>query len=190
MAPAIGSTAFITEFGWCGLAWTEAGICAATLPSESREAAGRELSRKLQYAGISSPEPSIAMTADARAARKWCEDYFRGGAFAPGFRLDLEHTTGFQRRACGALLKIPRGQVRSYTWLAAECGMPQAPRAAGTACARNPLPVIVPCHRVVRSSGSVGGFAGGPELKRRMLELEGAMPGRARPGTPEQACPS
>lgn len=176
MAPAIGSAVFITEFGWCGLAWTGSGVCAATLPCGSREEAGIQIAKNLGYAGISSPEPSIPMTADARAAQKWCEDYFRGGSCVPGFRLDLEHTTGFQQRACGALLKIARGQVRSYTWLAAECGMPQAPRAAGTGCARNPLPVIVPCHRVIRSSGSVGRFAGGPELKRRMLELEGARP--------------
>jgi len=179
MADAIGTTVFITEFGWCGLAWTEAGVCAATLPCECREAATGQLRRNLQYAGMSGVDPCIPTTSDARAAQRWCEGYFRGEACIPGFRLDLGRMTDFQRRACRALMGIRRGQVRSYAHLADNLGIPRAPRAAGTACARNPLPVIVPCHRIVRSSGSTGGFAGGPELKRRMLELEGVALGSA-----------
>ena len=173
MTLAVGTTFFVTNFGWCGLAWTGSGVCAATLPCESREQAERQLGRNLQYAGITGADWSLPPTAGARDAQRWCEGYFRGEVHAPGFELDLGHMTGFQRRACAALLEIQRGQVRSYGHLAQALGMPRAPRAAGTACARNPLPVIVPCHRVVRSSGSAGGFAGGPELKRRMLELEG-----------------
>ncbi len=179
MAVAVGTSFFVTGFGWCGLAWTESGVCAATLPCESREEAESHLRRNLQYAGIAGVDRSLPLTAGAREAQVWCEGYFRGEARAPGFELDTRHMTGFQRRACAALLEIPRGQVKSYAHLADALGMPDAPRAAGTACARNPLPVIVPCHRVVRSSGSLGGFAGGPELKRRMLELEGAKPGAA-----------
>ncbi len=177
MALAVGTSFFLTGFGWCGLAWTGSGVCAATLPCESRGEAERQLRRNLQYAGIAGVDQSLPLTAGARAAQAWCEGYFQGEAGAPGFELDMRHMTEFQRRACAALLEIRRGQVKSYAHLAQDLGMPDAPRAAGTACARNPLPIIVPCHRVVRSSGSVGGFAGGPELKRRMLELEGAKLG-------------
>jgi len=84
--------------------------------------------------------------------------------------------TDFQREVWGALRDIPYGTSCSYADIARVIGRPKAVRAVGTANGRNPLPVVVPCHRVVGKDGSLTGFAGGLELKRQLLELEGALP--------------
>lgn len=98
-------------------------------------------------------------------------EYFAGRRTA--FELPLVLPTGgFRAAAQRALLRIPYGQTATYTQLAAAAGNPQAARAAGTSCAANPLPIVVPCHRVVPSGGGVGRYAGGAEAKRFLLELE------------------
>ena len=74
---------------------------------------------------------------------------------------------------------VPRGQVVTYGKLAARAGNPRAHRAAATACARNPVPIVIPCHRVVPSAGGIGSYGGGPERKRALLELEGALSARS-----------
>lgn len=89
--------------------------------------------------------------------------------------VDLSHLDGFQKSALEALLRIPRGEVRTYAWVAREAGKPKAIRAAASACARNPLPFVVPCHRVVPSSGGTGNYFYGPEMKRELLDREGAL---------------
>jgi len=89
-------------------------------------------------------------------------------------RLDLSSGTPFQQEVWRALRTIPRGETRSYAWVARRIGKPKAVRAVGAACGANPIPIIVPCHRVIASDGSLGGFSGGLALKRRLLELEGA----------------
>jgi O-6-methylguanine DNA methyltransferase len=70
------------------------------------------------------------------------------------------------------LTKIPRGETRSYGWVAQQVGKPRASRAVGAACGANPVPVIIPCHRVIAGDGSIGGFGGGLPMKRRLLALE------------------
>lgn len=89
------------------------------------------------------------------------------------FAVDHSELPSFDRAVLQALLKIPRGEVRSYAWVAKAVGRPRAVRAVGNACAKNPTPIVVPCHRVVPSSGGVGNYALGMELKRTILELEG-----------------
>lgn len=102
-------------------------------------------------------------------------EYFAGERRA--FDLPLAPAgTAFQRRVRAALLQIPYGELRSYREIARAIGQPNAVRAVGAANGRNPLPIVVPCHRVVGSDGSLTGFAGGLEVKRRLLELEGALP--------------
>jgi O-6-methylguanine DNA methyltransferase len=91
--------------------------------------------------------------------------------------LDLRGATEFQRAVWRKTLEIPRGEVRPYGWVAAEIGRPAAVRAVGTALGHNPIPLIVPCHRVVRSDGTIGQYSmGGPESKRRILRAEGLDP--------------
>jgi O-6-methylguanine DNA methyltransferase len=80
---------------------------------------------------------------------------------------------GFSARVWRRIARIPRGEVRSYGRVARALGKPEAVRAVGQACGRNPVPLIVPCHRVVASDGGLGGYTGGLEIKRRLLELEG-----------------
>ncbi len=86
--------------------------------------------------------------------------------------MDLSSGTSFQQKVWRALTKIPRGQTRSYAWVARQIGKPKAVRAVGAACGANPVPVIVPCHRVIASDGSFGGFGGGLPMKRQLLRLE------------------
>jgi O-6-methylguanine DNA methyltransferase len=91
--------------------------------------------------------------------------------------LDLRGTTPFEQAVWMKALEIPRGEVRPYGWIAAEIGRPRAVRAVGTALGHNPVPLIVPCHRVVRSDGMIGQYSlGGPENKRTILTEEGADP--------------
>jgi O-6-methylguanine DNA methyltransferase len=88
--------------------------------------------------------------------------------------LNLEQLPDFERQVLLKTLEIPRGEVRPYAWVAAELGRPLAVRAVGNALARNPVPFVVPCHRVVRSDGRIGNYgAGGPTAKRALLEAEG-----------------
>jgi O-6-methylguanine DNA methyltransferase len=91
--------------------------------------------------------------------------------------LDLRGTTAFEQAVWMKALEIPRGEVRPYGWIAAEIGRPKAVRAVGTALGHNPVPLIVPCHRVVRSDGMIGQYSlGGPQNKRTILAGEGADP--------------
>lgn len=87
--------------------------------------------------------------------------------------VDLSGTTSFQRRVLEVVKGIPRGEVRPYAWVAREVGSPRASRAVGTVMANNPVPLIVPCHRVVRNDGTTGSYAFGEEQKVRLLEGEG-----------------
>ena len=88
--------------------------------------------------------------------------------------LDLRLAHGFRREVLDHLPEIGYGRTESYTEVAAAAGSPRAVRAVGTACALNPVPIVVPCHRVVRSDGSMGQYAGGADAKRALLDLEAA----------------
>lgn len=100
------------------------------------------------------------------------ERYFAGDLRRFDVPLDLRLATGFRRQVLGHLVEIPYGATRSYTELAAAAGRPRAVRAAAGGCSHNPIPLVIPCHRVVRSDGSLGGYAGGLDVKRRLLALE------------------
>lgn len=89
---------------------------------------------------------------------------------------DFQEVSPFTRRVLEATAVIDRGQTRSYQWLARSIGMPRAARAVGNALGNNPLPLVIPCHRIVRGDGTLGGYAFGPKMKRSLLEAEGALP--------------
>jgi methylated-DNA-[protein]-cysteine S-methyltransferase len=109
------------------------------------------------------------VTADAgREIRRYL-----GGGPDPDVRVVLPEK-GFSARVWRQIARIPRGEVRSYGRIARALGRAEAARAVGQACGNNPVPIVVPCHRVVASDGSIGGFGGGVDLKRRLLRLEGA----------------
>jgi methylated-DNA-[protein]-cysteine S-methyltransferase len=98
--------------------------------------------------------------------------YFAGQLKSFTCRYDLAALPPFTRAVLELTAKIPYGEVRSYAWIARELGKPKAARAVGNALARNPVPIIVPCHRVVRGDGAIGGFALGSAWKKRLLDLE------------------
>ncbi len=98
--------------------------------------------------------------------------YFYGHKVVFADELDLSGATSFQCRVWKATGLIPYGETRSYMWVAEQIGKPGAVRAVGQALSRNPLPIIIPCHRVLSSDGRLGGFTGGVETKRSLLSLE------------------
>jgi methylated-DNA-[protein]-cysteine S-methyltransferase len=107
-------------------------------------------------------------------------DYLEGDATVLDLPVDLQLMAAPFRRTVLETLHggVPRGQTVSYGELAARAGNPGAARAVGTACARNPIPIVVPCHRVLPGTGRLGSYGGGPERKRMLLELEGSLPMR------------
>jgi methylated-DNA-[protein]-cysteine S-methyltransferase len=103
-------------------------------------------------------------------------EYFKGKRKEFSFSCDLSSHTDFQQKVLNAAASIPFGQTRTYRWLAEQAKSPDAFRAAGQVMAHNPVPIIIPCHRVIGSSGGLCGFAGGLralDLKRKLLEIEG-----------------
>jgi methylated-DNA-[protein]-cysteine S-methyltransferase len=153
-----------TRLGWVGILGSARGIRRTTLPQASAEEARRLLGEEANRA-----EPSPGSFPDLAARLK---GYFKGERVDFTDELDLTGATHFQARVWEVTRLIPYGESRSYRWLGAQMGRPGAARAVGGALSRNPLPIIIPCHRVVASGGELGGFSGGLDWKRHLLELE------------------
>lgn len=107
--------------------------------------------------------------------RRELDEYFAGRRRSFDVPVDLVLTRGFGRRILEATAAIPFGETRSYRDVAAGAGNPRATRAAGNALGRNPVPIVVPCHRVLRSGGQLGGYTGGTDKKVALLRLEGVL---------------
>ena len=110
-----------------------------------------------------------------REAVRQLKEYFDGDRTAFELPLDLTHGTPFQQSVWQALLAIPPGATTSYSELGRKLGRPQAARAVGAAVGRNPVSIVVPCHRVLGTAGALTGYAGGLERKTALLQLEGAL---------------
>jgi methylated-DNA-[protein]-cysteine S-methyltransferase len=151
------------------LAATPLGLVRVAYQREGHDAVLQALASKI------SPRILAAPRRLDEAARQ-VEEYFAGRRTSFDIALDLRLSAGFRRTVLGHLAAISYGHTESYAEVAAATGHPGAVRAVGSACATNPLPVVVPCHRVVRSDGSLGGYLGGLEVKRTLLELEAATP--------------
>jgi methylated-DNA-[protein]-cysteine S-methyltransferase len=172
---------FETASGFCAIAWSEAGVTRFQLPARSAEAAERSLLRRLPQARPSAPPPDVL---EAVAAAK---QYFQGAEVDfSDLRLDLEGQDDFFRQIYAATREVGWGHTTTYGALAKALGAgPEAARDVGQAMAKNPVPLIIPCHRVLAAGGKVGGFSapGGSAAKMRMLEMEG---GRVTPTPPAQ----
>lgn len=151
---------FRTSWGWVGLAFTKRGLRRLVLPRTDRAAAAAEL-------GL----PTGAVLAPRRAIRREVQAFFGGRGGCPCVRVDLGQVTGFKRRVLAVASAIPPGTTMTYGEVARRAGSPRACRAAGQALARNPVPLAIPCHRVVSAAGP-GGYAGGARMKARLLALE------------------
>lgn len=167
---------------WCSgslrftVSSTAAGVCSLQVEltddslhlAELQSAAACEPVERRGFPAVA----SAAMQLNLAAVRQIAE-YLRGER--TGFQLPLFPSgTKFQLAVWRALLTIPFGQIRTYAKVAKQIGRPRAWRAVGTACAANPLPILIPCHRVIASNGGLGGYALGMPLKRWLLRLEGA----------------
>ena len=108
--------------------------------------------------------------------RRQLDDYFAGTQRGFDLSVDWALTAGFTRRVLQATAAIPFGRVSTYREVAARAGNERASRAAGNALSSNPIPIVVPCHRVLRTGGGLGGYTGGLDKKERLLEIEGALP--------------
>lgn len=145
-------------------------------------AAGADGLRQVSFAQsrqafLSTLDPRAHLVEDAGEMaeyRQQLEEYFEGRRRRFALELDLATVTPFQRAVLAAADAIPIGEVRTYGQIASELGKPKAARAVGQALGSNPLPIILPCHRVIASDGSLGGYGGGLERKQQLLQLEGA----------------
>jgi len=149
----LGYYVFSVGVCWAGVLASEAGLRRLTLPQRSASEAYQQLGDSIKQAA---PSPDLFQDLVERL-----KAYF-----------DLSGATAFQREVWERTRLIPYGETRSYTWVAEQMGKPKAVRAVGQALGRNPWPVIVPCHRVLAANGGLGGFSGGLEMKRFLLNLE------------------
>jgi methylated-DNA-[protein]-cysteine S-methyltransferase len=154
-----------TPLGWIGVVGSADGLKKVILPLESKEAVLD------QIAGCGCETENHNNTDFADLTDR-IRRYFGGEPVEFADKLDLSGTTCFQRNVWQAVRHIPRGETRSYGWVAKQLGLSGAARAVGQALGKNPIPIVVPCHRVISSDGKLGGFGGGVEIKKLLLQLE------------------
>jgi len=158
-------TIFETKTGWMGIAGTSAGIRKVIFPMPDRESALKAIvdSHKLEmeYSEEAFLEAKTALT-----------EYFDGKRIDFQISVDLDGYTDFQKNVWDVTKTIPYGELRSYSWVASQMGKPKAFRAVGNALGKNPVPIIVPCHRVIGSDGGLHGFTGGLDWKKKLIKLE------------------
>jgi methylated-DNA-[protein]-cysteine S-methyltransferase len=173
-------TVFETDGGFCGIAWSEVGIARFQLPTGSAHSTEKLLLRRVPDAVMGAPSAEIQQTID-RVKR-----YFAGEQIDfSDIRLDLGDQDDFFRNIYAAARRIGWGHTTTYGTIAKELGAgPEAARDVGQAMAKNPVALIIPCHRVLAAGGKIGGFSapGGSTSKARMLELEGVVLAAAEPG--------
>ena len=125
------------------------------------------------------PDATESM-ASCKTIRTLLDRYLQGRKVDFEIELDISCLGGFTQKVLNELMNIPYGETRTYGWLARKVGKPGAARAVGQALKRNPIPIIIPCHRVIRDDGTIGGFSMGVNIKERLLALEGVHVGRAK----------
>jgi methylated-DNA-[protein]-cysteine S-methyltransferase len=161
----VAYTTVDAPFGRMLVAGTPRGIVRTAFEMEREDDVLTELAERISPRVLEAP-------ARLDGVRRELDEYFEGHRTEFRTPIDWQLSHGFLLRAREACLAIPYGEVRTYRELAAAAGSPEAVRAAGNAMARNPIPIVVPCHRVLRTGGGLGGYGGGLECKRWLLDLE------------------
>jgi O-6-methylguanine DNA methyltransferase len=157
------SVAFKTEWAWVELSASGKGVTGIVLSRTNHRDA---------HSPRSTSKVSLPIVKEAQAQ---LVAYLHGTRREFSVPVDLSGGTAFQRRVWRTIQRIPFGRVRSYRWVAARVGGTQYARAVGMALGANPVPIVVPCHRIVAHDGSLGGFSCGLQVKRRLLKLEGTL---------------
>jgi methylated-DNA-[protein]-cysteine S-methyltransferase len=157
-----------SPFGELLLAASDRGLVRLAFPEEDADSVLERLATRVSPRIVEAP-------AQLDPIRRELDEYFEGRRREFELALDWTLVGPFGRRVLGATAKIPYGRVLTYTDVATEAGSPRGSRAAGNALGANPIPIVVPCHRVLRGSGALGGYAGGLPRKQFLLELEGAI---------------
>jgi methylated-DNA-[protein]-cysteine S-methyltransferase len=155
-----------SPFGPLLLAATPKGLVKLSLPGHDPKEALEDLAARISPRLLEAP-------ARLDEARRELDLYFEGKLTEFDLPLDWQLSRDFRRRALRAIDRIPYGKTRNYTEIARSAGNERAVRAAGSACGSNPIPIVVPCHRVLRTGGALGGYGGGLPMKEALLELEG-----------------
>jgi methylated-DNA-[protein]-cysteine S-methyltransferase len=163
----VGYRTVDTPVGTLLLAATQKGLVRVAYASQDHDLVLEHLARDVSPRVLRAP-------ARLDAVAREIEEYFAGRRRTFDVPLDLRLAHGFRRTVLSHLPEIGYGTTASYAAVAKASGHPKAVRAVGSACANNPLPVVVPCHRVVRSDGTIGQYVGGVEAKETLLTLEGA----------------
>jgi methylated-DNA-[protein]-cysteine S-methyltransferase len=158
-----------SPFGPLLIAATPRGLVRVNLPTYDPGETLEELAARISPRVLEAP-------ARLDDARRELDLYFEGKLTEFDLPIDWQLTDGFRKKVQRAINRIPYGQTRSYTEMARSAGNERAVRAAGTACGSNPIPIVVPCHRVLRSGGGLGGYGGGLPMKEALLKLEGVLP--------------
>jgi methylated-DNA-[protein]-cysteine S-methyltransferase len=164
-----------SPFGPLLLAATKRGVVRLAFPEENVDLVLDALAQRVSPRIVESSAP-------LERARRELDEYFAGQRRSFEMTLDWTLIGAFGRRVLRAAWAIPYGGVLSYAEVAAEAGSPRGSRAAGNALGSNPIPIVIPCHRVLRKGGALGGYAGGLERKRWLLELEGSLQPRLTAG--------
>ena len=146
---------------------TPRGLVRLSFAREGHEPVLLELARRLSPRVIEAPS-------QLDDVRRELDEYFTRQRTTFSLPVDMSLVRGFGEKVLAAARAIPYGSVRTYAEVAAAAGSPTGARAAGNALGSNPIPIVVPCHRVVRSGGGLGGYTGGLDIKVRLLELEGS----------------
>jgi methylated-DNA-[protein]-cysteine S-methyltransferase len=159
-------TIFNTPLGWMGLLGSAAGVSRVILPQATDV--------KAVILALDNVIGAVPSSSFFKALIKRFQEYFTGKQVHFRDKLDFGDATDFQKDVWEATKKIPYGKTHTYAWVAAQVGKPQAVRAVGQALGRNPVPIIVPCHRVTNTGGGLGGFSGtgGLKTKQYLLRLE------------------
>ena len=154
-----------SPFFTLGLAATPKGLLSLVIAVRSEPGFVNQLKR--EYDAM-----PIRKDAFFEPMEKALSRYWAGEPVEFDMKLDLSDATPFQAEVWKALCKIPYGEARSYDWVAEKIGRLSAARAVGHACGQNRMPIVIPCHRVIRKDGSLGGYTGGLRIKKRLLEIE------------------
>ena len=154
---------FSTPLGWMGLAGSEKGLAQLILPQDS----------SVDVRRLVSSASAVLATSFFDELEQRLRRYLEGVPVSfDSIEIDFSDATEFRRKVWQETRGILYGQTKSYQWLAQRVGSPGAARAVGNAMAANPVPIVVPCHRVITSGGQTGGFGGGPRLKQYLLDIE------------------